>query len=752
MWRGKGMIKWLALALALVVVAGGTTLFMMHVRTARQTATGIPALPVQTGGAATSAVFASYQEPVVSILPQVPASQVAGDLSNITDRARFQFSPDAQKMLADNGFVVAADYWTNPSNNARQPITWNEFYQIYENNTYSEIPSFVTTDSILHNYHLYFDHLLKTVEQQHLAPDLKTLTAGMLQASQVQYDALQGTAWKNAAKRNLAFFSVADQLLEPQAQVPAAVHDVVGQEIGLINQHSATAAVSPVMSMGEPPDELENLKEDYTQYIPRGHYDTSDDLRSYFRAMMWYGRLTFRAKNEDETKSAALISLALSEGGNYQNWQNIYEPTNFFVGKSDDITPDQYLALLAHVYGSSVSLQNLTGDDAKWSTFLTAAKGLNPPQINSIPIFNATYQPDRNREIMGMRFMGQRFTVDAYIFQNLIYRDVGENSQGDDRMLPKGLDIPAALGSSVAYNLLQQEGDTGYQGYPDNMAKLKQYLGGLDTGTWTQNLYWSWLYTLLPVLQAPGAGYPSFMQTTAWTLKGLNSFLGSWTELKHDTILYSKQVYAEMGGDDHVPPDYRGYVEPDPVCYARLAALVNMTEQGLEQRGLLDSQDKGDLDKLSELSLSLLEISEKELQNIPLTDDENDLIKSYGGQLEHFWIDVASDLQQSPDSSNPYPAAVVSDVATDPNGTVLEEGTGYISEIYVAVPVDGKLRIARGGIYSHYEFTEPQQNRLTDDQWRTMLQNNASGSGQMPALPDWTKQFMGGTGQVLPEQ
>jgi hypothetical protein len=95
---------------------------------------------------------------------------------------------------------------------------------------------------------------------------------------------------------------------------------------------------------------------------------------------------------------------------------------------------------------------------------------------------------------------------------------------------------------------------------------------------------------------------------------------------------------------------------------------------------------------------------------------------------------------------------VVSDVATDPNGTVLEEGTGYISEIYVAVPVDGKLRIARGGIYSHYEFTEPQQNRLTDDQWRTMLQNNASGSGQMPALPDWTKQFMGGTGQVLPEQ
>lgn len=32
---------------------------------------------------------------------------------------------------------------------------------------------------------------------------------------------------------------------------------------------------------------LEALKEDYSQYIPRGHYDKTDQLKAYFKSMMW---------------------------------------------------------------------------------------------------------------------------------------------------------------------------------------------------------------------------------------------------------------------------------------------------------------------------------------------------------------------------------------------------------------------------------------------------------------------------------
>jgi hypothetical protein len=111
--------------------------------------------------------------------------------------------------------------------------------------------------------------------------------------------------------------------------------------------------------------------------------------------------------------------------------------------------------------------------------------------------------------------------------------------------------------------------------------------------------------------------------------------------------------------------------------------------------------------------------------------------------LEHFWLEVNKDEPAFKESTsqrdylNENPAAIIADVATDPNGRVLEEGIGKISEIYVVVPIDGKLRIAKGGVFSYYEFHWPMSDRLTDKKWRELLN-----SGQAPALPSWTDAFV----------
>jgi hypothetical protein len=310
-------------------------------------------------------------------------------------------------------------------------------------------------------------------------------------------------------------------------------------------------------------------------------------------------------------------------------------------------------------------------------------------------------------------------------------------------MLPKGLDIPAAMGSKEALNILTQMGETKYQKYSENMSKMQTYLAGLPNENWTQNLYWGWLYQLRPLVDVKSSGYPIFMQNNAWVRKELNTFLGSWSELKHDTILYAKQVYAELGGGDHPEKkDDRGYVEPNPYVYARLASLLKMTSEGLEMRGLLTASMKDNLSKMEQLTISLKTISEKELNDEKLSDAEYELIRSYGGQLEHFWLEINKDESQykelgQRDFLDQNPAAIVADVATDPNGQVLEEGTGKISEIYVVVPVDGKLRITKGGVYSYYEFPWPLSDRLTDTKWRELLN-----SGQAPTSPSWTNIFM----------
>ena len=662
--------------------------------------------------------FARFEENHVQLNPSLTAYNIEDNLTNIINKDMFTFPDTARRLLEKNGFVVV-------------PADHREFFPLYEINRYEPMPSFITTDSVMHNYHLFFNHLLRVIEKEKLASEVKKLTESMLSQSIEQYELLKDTSWDNAAKRNIGFFAVAGKILNPEIEIPAVVEKEVKEELNLIRKHAGISA-SPVINLGQS-DSSDLLKEDYSQYIPRGHYD-SDDLRDYFKAMMWYGRLTFRLKSDDETKSAVLITMALNKDENLSRWDKVYQPTKFFVGKSDDITYEQYRIILAETYGAKIGLQKLVRDDDKWKEFMQKAKELEPPQINSMPIFDESINPDREKEISGFRFMGQRFTLDAAVFQRLVYRDVGDLN--NKRMLPKGLDIPASFGSEEAYSILNSLGETEYKNYPENMAKLKKYISDLDQEIWTQNLYWGWLYSLKPLIDEKGEGYPAFMQNKAWTRKELNTFLGSWTELKHDTILYAKQVYAEMGGGGS--GDDRGYVEPNPELYARVASLVKMTREGLLQRGLLNSRDEESLKRLEQLALSLKTISEKELSGTLPSEEEFELIRSYGGQLEHFWMEALRDEGIDHRSAlMDRPAALVADVATNPEGQVLEEATGHIFNIYVVVPVDGDLRIARGGVYSYYEFPWPLNDRLTDKKWHNILD-----SGQAPELPDWTNSFI----------
>jgi hypothetical protein len=349
---------------------------------------------------------------------------------------------------------------------------------------------------------------------------------------------------------------------------------------------------------------------------------------------------------------------------------------------------------------------------------------------------------DKEQVTQGFRFMGQRFVLDAYIFDEMTWREVG--TLDDPRMLPMGLDVMAALGSEEAYVILDEAGETAYVNYPEQMTKLRGEVDALEMDSWTQNLYWAWLYAFDPLLEPKGAQYPAFMQTQAWARKDIHTALGSWTELKHDTILYAKQSMAEMGGG--APPEPpRGWVEPNPKAYARLLALTRMTYQGLESRGLLSDTaeanlTRANLQRLDDMIVFLLDVSQRELAGEALTIEDYDRIKFYGGELEAITLAAADQEGEggSPFFDEPEPAALVADVATDPNGYVLEEAIGPIYEIYVVIPDGaGGLHVAKGGVFSYYEFSWPMNDRLTDEKWRGMLED-----GSAPDQPEWTGSFI----------
>lgn len=693
--------------------------------------------PAEAAGSARP-VFAVFEEPEVEAVAAVYHDPIAPDLGNVV--VPFVLSEAQLAQLAEDGFVVS-------------PGVEKEFFTVYEQARYANVPIFVTSDSLLHVYHLLFDKVLRTAETNYFISLLQELNRAMLAQTEAQYQTLQGTGWEDAARRSVAFIGVGSKLLDPDAAVPAYAQELVEAELALI-EDAAGIMPSPLFPGLE-------FGEDYTQYIPRGHYTRSDALRAYFKSMMWYGRMTFRLKTKDpevgraETRAALLLVHALRTAEvNGQPaldvWLDLYNPTVFFVGRSDDLTAFQYLEVIDDVYGSGATVADIA-DDVRLDAFIEAANELPPPKILGIVI---RASDDEEEMTKGFRFMGQRFVPDAYIFRQLIYRNVG--FEGEARMLPKGLDIMAALGSERAYAILEEMGETEYQNYPEQMAKVQSWVSGLSTAEWTETLYNTWLYTLRPLLQEPGDGYPQFMQSPTWLDKQLNTSLGSWAELKHDTILYAKQVYAEMGAGGSGAPQPKlalGYVEPVPHFYGRLAALTAMTREGLGSRNLLSEQDTNSLQRLQELSTAFQTMAEKELRGEPLTEEEQHLIRFYGGELEHLTMAAADtpeeDAAAIPVMDEEPQAAVIADVATapDPDGdgvpnpVVLEEAVGRINELYAVVPMveeDGSvyLQVAKGGVFAYYEFPWPAEDRLTDEKWRQMLDE-----GQAPPLPQWTGSF-----------
>lgn len=664
--------------------------------------------------------FIPYEEP---FSPNAPTYTITPGLTNIVNLNDYPTLPsDVSSMIQSNGFAVVSQ------------SKYKQIYEILSENDERGVPSFVSSDAVLHAYHVLYDMALREIEVYSFWDLLGNLTAALLDISFNQYQATSAGRWKDAALRNLMFFSVAMKLIDSDWTIPATFPSEVETQVEnvllLIDAHSAFTS-----------SWFMNYLEDFTQFVPRGHYTRSETLQRYFQAMMWYGRVSFRLQpdaepspnesGKDNTAQAILICLALTENvsslsgtpAGLDVWDALYEPTAFFVGSADDLVPSEYLTLIRDIYGTEVQIADLN-NEGLLEQFIEEALLLREPLILSHPISDGE---DLN-QTMGFRFMGQRYIPDSYILGQLVYKNVG--TLLNPRLMPMGLDVMAAFGSSRAWELLENQKD--YVNYVTQMEMLWNRIGNLTQNEWTQNLYYLWLYSLLPLLTDHEEGYPFFMQSEAWVDKQLSTALASWTELRHDTILYAKQSYGYLTG---LPPQVKGYVEPVPRLYARLASLCQMMMIGLDSRNLLSSLIQHKLQNLHDFLLNLQTISIKELEGTPLTDDEFRLIQNSGNLLGTI-VTFPNDSETSSDADKDM--AVIADVHTDANsGRVLEEGSGHPMAILVAVQIEGQVILARGAVFSYYEFTWPMNDRLTDEAWQNMI-----AQGTEPALPSWTASFV----------
>ena len=749
------------------------------------------------------ALASTYEAEGFSLILSAPAYSLPLALQEITNQqdidSVFRLSANQKTLLQQNGFVAI-------------PWRGDDIVEPYNMLKQRDVPIFVTPDTLLHLYHIQFNEILKRIEEEEFFDQLVYMSKALLERSVQDYQAFTDADLKEAARRNVAYFAVALKLLQTPTEgydearlekeielwnrehpydkrefnpvtgidftVPGYVKNDVNEELKNIEEHKDFKPSAIFNSDTDLPCYLPcTYCEDYSQYIPRGHYTRSETLKRYFKAMMWYGRMAFFLKGGDGTEcqtlegplttekdanlatiqasliSAELPGVAVGDGTARTIWDRIYSVTAFFVGTADDLTPYEYLGAIEKVFGTEFNASLLADNDKLLALKVELAQMRNPEIYggSGICVIYPPFTREKLYECLaktkGMRFMGQRFIPDSYMFQNLVSPAVGMyvgdgqpftmkmTAGGPARAFPRGLDVLAVLGSERAYQILKEEGDTEYEGkdtsYDKQLAKLQEEFSEFDVADWNRNLYWSWLYTLKPLLEEFGEGYPTFMQTRAWQDRGLQTALASWTELRHDTILYAKQSYTPTLESAPAPPQpVVGYVEPVPEFYSRMLALTTMTRIGLAQLNALSDDEKSRLESLERILVRLIDISKDELENRELTEADYEFIRNFGEELESIIAGVEAEGKET---------TIVADVHTDTNPPrqVLEEGVGYVDLVLVAYKLpDGRILIGAGPVLSYYEFKHPMDDRLTDEKWKEMLE-----TGKTPDRPDWTASF-----------
>jgi hypothetical protein len=622
--------------------------------------------------------------------------------------SRQKFSPAEMDALSREGFFVAspppaADIVTDD-----MVDRYNDLYVFNYGQSYSTVPVFITSDFLMHVFHVVFDRMFQSVEQKRFLPILEELTSNLLRLSVEQMHNATTPIMRRASSRNVAYLSVAAKLLNDSVDVPREAKELTEWELRLVNDASGFHD-SPLM--GSP--------EDYSQYKPRGHYTINRDLTRYFRAMMWYGRRSFTTKSDTLTLQALFLTQLLNRPENRSLWERLYKPTEFVAGESDDLTIYDYTDLMRTIYGEILNPADLS-DTAKLHQFMDEATRRAAPAVSGNRV-RAGDSPQTTER--GFRVIGQRATPDAYIFTELTSPRVGTDRE--PRNMPTVLDVMSILGSPVADELTRT--DAGIPGYADRVEKLKGEFNDYPAGVWRQNLYWCWINALRPLLQEKSQGYPYFMRGRKWATKGLMTAVGSWTELKHDTFLLSKQSYAESGeGEDEEipkpPPQPKSYVEPDIEFFNRLVFLVDRTRLRFAGMGLLPAEYEKKLGIFFDQIVHLRSVAQKELLNADITVDDYESMLLFAQKISPIILpEDAGDIIE-----NQYKQmALVTDTHTDAfpaDMKALEDAVGSPQRMYVAVKDNaGGSRVCVGYVYSVYEFTQPIRDRLTDERWKTIV-------------------------------
>lgn len=744
-----------------------------------------------------TAILESPNEPELNFKPSyhedwLPLSKF-NNFQAIKDRYGLKLTAEQEKNLENNRFLLL-DYsqfvctdtikYLRSRNNFDQWLT--DFDTLGGVNTINfRVPAdavLMTPDTMLHAYHKYLEITLERLEETDLSNflgkflvnlhhNLAGAVAGSNGEVKKHYQNLEAqivlarVLFENKNSTKPDYFSSPEEEIaygekdktidsETNAEIlltkysqdlPLENVDKIKSDLIEIYKANAVGS-SPLFNIYD-----DQIKTDYTQFTPRSHYNKSSALRAYFRTMMYLGRSSYLLKSDQAIGDINLLAKQMVVKNNgvspLDDWKKITTITNFYAGQSDDISYEEWNTFLKNTIGDKVNSDNdlISADSV---SKITANLGnLRKPKILSDIIVDENIasrdKADLLRQSLSFRIFGQKFTFDARILNDLTAGQ--EKTKPKLPSTPSALFVAGALGDQQAKKysgeFLKQSADFSNSEVDEFMVKFDQKktdVKKIKTEEWFGSLSSAWLYVLGALTHNYGSNYPLYMQSLSFLDKQIQSFLGSYAELKHDTLLYAKQSYAELGAGDGdlppVPPVVKGFVEPNLEFWNRFNSLINKTQELYTTYNLFKNDPVGDrLTEFKKISELCAKIAEQELRGQTISDDDYESLRN----VRLYFMAQPLNSVDPDETSNR--TGLIADIHTDAvKGQILYEATGKPYLMLALVANENSPRVVVGLVYNHYELTDGLTKRLNDEGWRKRVYED----GDLPAKNFWYQSLL----------
>ncbi len=647
------------------------------------------------------------------------------------------FSSEQIARLNEQGFLVLEDGGTGSGN----------YHSYYEFAQYAYEPVYITTDAVLNAFDIFYSGSMTELEVSNYYFEQNKIVLGLLEEVLAAAKDSKDEEMIVPYKKAIAYLYTAARLFHEKDDVYlSGYEDYAPRDYELVDEYrqlefdfakltkqvpegakklSDEEYEKVIAAAGLSESELFSYKVDYSQFKPRGHYTLGPILENYFLGMMWLSNPGFELEGSDDDLRTALIlaSAFYSNDELLSAWKDGYEMSTYYSAASDDLNVLDFDYIIGDILLFDKKRYKDIGDYEVLDMVKEEVKKLRAPKIVAVLAENSENTISTKKQF---RYMGQRYNADQFILEKLskpiLKPDVSAfeffGIMGNERA------------REIADNMYRPA--KRWDGYEERYAFVKEIYNLKKDIIFTDDLYHDYLKVIDLCLNSEvdvtNPNVPKFMKTDAYDYMRINSALGALAQLKHANVLYSKQMFAEMGGpEDKMVPHY---IEPNPELYRELAKMMRGVCDRLKIMGV-DPYAKNEYGyyedfvparEFAENMEAFAEISEKELAGEELSDDELRELAYFGGFCDAMHRRFKAGALEwdygfklgGKDLSQP----VISDIATV-DGTYLELGIGIPMDVYVLVSQNGKKVLARGVLYSSYEFYSP--TRLSDEEWRNML-------------------------------